>query len=188
VTTHPALASYAKYPAVHWFSFYSLRDYLKPLGFECLDRFDLIDPTGKATLAQTVIRAVRAVPLLRFLGQVATPSTYLVAVKGSAHASWLNLVKGTGLDFYQVHWYDRLDPRLPLTTPVSEFDLDRPIVLGELPTRGSAWRVDDVIETARRMGYAGAWVWSLRADDDASDRARALAALRLTRGGAGTPT
>jgi len=107
---------------------------------------------------------------------------------GSAHASWLNLVKGTGLDFYQVHWYDRLDPRLPLTTPVSEFDLDRPIVLGELPTRGSAWRVDDVIETARRMGYAGAWVWSLRADDDASDRARALAALRLTRGGAGTPT
>jgi len=87
VTTHPALASYAKYPAVHWFSFYSLRDYLKPLGFECLDRFDLIDPTGKATLAQTVIRAVRAVPLLRFLGQVATPSTYLVAVKGSAHAS-----------------------------------------------------------------------------------------------------
>lgn len=97
---------------------------------------------------------------------------------GSAHASWLNLVKGTGLDFYQVHWYDRLDGRLPLTTPVSELGLDRPVVLGELPTRGSAWRVDDVIETARRMGYAGAWVWSLRANDDASDPERAVTALR----------
>ncbi|MEO8482644.1 MAG: hypothetical protein ABI634_10570 [Acidobacteriota bacterium] len=100
---------------------------------------------------------------------------------GSAHASWLNLVKGTGLDFYQVHWYDRLDSRLPLTTPVSEFALDRPVVLGELPTRGSAWRTDDVIETARRMGYAGAWVWSLRAGDDVTDAARGLAALRQTR-------
>lgn len=100
---------------------------------------------------------------------------------GSAHASWLGLVRNTGLDFYQVHWYDRLDPRLPITTPVSELGLDRPVVLGELPSRASAWRVDDVIETARRMGYAGAWVWSLRADDDATDAERALAALRQTR-------
>jgi hypothetical protein len=112
-------------------------------------------------------------------------STQPVTV-GSAHASWLNLVTGTGLDFYQVHWYDRLDPRLPLTTPVSELGLDRPVVLGELPTRGSAWRVDDVIETARRIGYAGAWVWSLRATDDATDGMRALAALRQTRGRAET--
>jgi hypothetical protein len=104
---------------------------------------------------------------------------------GSAHASWLRLVAGTGLDFYQVHWYDRLDPRLPLTTPVSEFALDRPVVLGELPTRGSAWRIDDVIETARRMGYAGAWVWSLRASDGATDGARALAVLQQARGPAG---
>ena len=89
VTTHPALANYAKYPAVHWFSFYGLRDYLKPLGFDCLDRFDLIDPAGQGTVARTVIRALCAVPLLRFLGHLATPSTYLVAVKDTAvkHAS-----------------------------------------------------------------------------------------------------
>ena len=81
VTTHPALANYAKYPAVHWFSFYGLRDYLRPLGFRSLDRFDLIDPAGKGALARTLIGALRAVPLLRFLGHVATASTYLVAVK-----------------------------------------------------------------------------------------------------------
>jgi 2-polyprenyl-3-methyl-5-hydroxy-6-metoxy-1,4-benzoquinol methylase len=81
VTTHPEFVNHAKYPAVHWFSFYSLRDFLKPLGFRCLDRFDLMDVTGKSPRAQTVVRFARAVPLLRFLGHVATPSTYLVAVK-----------------------------------------------------------------------------------------------------------
>jgi 2-polyprenyl-6-hydroxyphenyl methylase/3-demethylubiquinone-9 3-methyltransferase len=81
VTTHPAIANYARYPAVNWFSFYGLRDYLRPLGFGCLDRFDLIDAAGKGTLARAVIRVLREASLLRFLGHVATPSTYLVAVK-----------------------------------------------------------------------------------------------------------
>jgi 2-polyprenyl-3-methyl-5-hydroxy-6-metoxy-1,4-benzoquinol methylase len=82
VTTHPEFVNHAKYPAVHWFSFYGLRDFLKPLGFpRCLDRFDLIDVTGKGPRARAAVRFARAVPLLRFLGHVATPSTYLVAVK-----------------------------------------------------------------------------------------------------------
>ena len=81
MTTRPALASYATYPAVNWFSFYGLRDFLKPLGFRCLDRFDLIDTANKGGLAQFIVTMLRAIPLLRFLGHVATPSTYLVAVK-----------------------------------------------------------------------------------------------------------
>jgi len=81
VTTRPALASHAKYPAVNWFSFHGLRDFLKPLGFRCLDRFDLIDTAGKGRLARFIVTALREVPLLRFLGHVATPGTYLVAVK-----------------------------------------------------------------------------------------------------------
>lgn len=83
VTTRPALANYAKYPAVHWFSFYSLRDFLTPLGFHCLDRFDLINPAGKGRFAQFILTMLRSVPLLRFLGHVATPSTYLIAVKSA---------------------------------------------------------------------------------------------------------
>ena len=81
VTTRPAIANFAKYPAVHWFSFYGLRDFLEPLGFRCLDRFDLIDTAGKGTHAKFIVGVVQAIPLLRFLGHVATPSTYLVAVK-----------------------------------------------------------------------------------------------------------
>jgi 2-polyprenyl-3-methyl-5-hydroxy-6-metoxy-1,4-benzoquinol methylase len=81
ITTQPALANHAKYPAVNWFSYYSLRDFLAPLGFRCLDRFALIDTAAKASFARYIARAVQTVPFLRFLGHVATPSTYLVAIK-----------------------------------------------------------------------------------------------------------
>jgi 2-polyprenyl-6-hydroxyphenyl methylase/3-demethylubiquinone-9 3-methyltransferase len=83
MTTRPALAGYAKYPAVHWFSFYGLRAFLQPLGFRCLDRFDLIDTARKQRLARFAVALLRAVPPLRFLGHVATPYAYLVAVKGA---------------------------------------------------------------------------------------------------------
>ena len=81
VTTHPQLANHAKYPAVNWFSFYSLRDYLEPLGFRCLDCFDLIDDARKGKLARIIIRSLREIPPLRFFGHVATAGTYLVAIK-----------------------------------------------------------------------------------------------------------
>lgn len=84
VTTRPAIANYAKYPAVNWFSFYGLRNFLTPLGFRCLDRFDLIDPTGKGAFAKMVLAVVRWAPLLRFLGHVATEDTTVVAVKSLA--------------------------------------------------------------------------------------------------------
>jgi 2-polyprenyl-3-methyl-5-hydroxy-6-metoxy-1,4-benzoquinol methylase len=83
VTTRPTIADFAKYPAVNWFSFYRLRDYLKPLGFQCLDRFDLIDTAGKSAVAEIATRLIRQFSLLRFLGQVGTSSTYLVAIKSA---------------------------------------------------------------------------------------------------------
>jgi len=82
VTTRPAIANYAKYPAVNWFSFYGLRRFLSPLGFRCLDRFDVMDSSTKSRAQQAVIRALRDSPPLRFLAHVATPSTVVVAVKG----------------------------------------------------------------------------------------------------------
>jgi 2-polyprenyl-3-methyl-5-hydroxy-6-metoxy-1,4-benzoquinol methylase len=43
VTSRPDFANYAKYPAVNWFTFFTLQEFLAPLGFRCLDRFDLMD-------------------------------------------------------------------------------------------------------------------------------------------------
>jgi len=42
VTTRPEVANYAKYPAVNWFTFYSLRSALRARGFNrFLDRLDM---------------------------------------------------------------------------------------------------------------------------------------------------
>lgn len=82
-TTRPDLANFAKYPAVNWFSFYSLRAILMTLGFGCLDRFDVIDLSKKRTLARIIVSVIRTIPLLRRLAHVATPSTVVVAVKNS---------------------------------------------------------------------------------------------------------
>jgi ubiquinone/menaquinone biosynthesis C-methylase UbiE len=81
VTTRPGIANYAKYPAVHWFSFYGLRDYLRPLGFRCLDRFDMMDVAGKGRFANFVVALLRRAPLLRFCAHMATPGTALIGVK-----------------------------------------------------------------------------------------------------------
>jgi 2-polyprenyl-6-hydroxyphenyl methylase/3-demethylubiquinone-9 3-methyltransferase len=87
LTDRPDLANYAKYPAVHWFSFYGLRAYLEPKGCTCLDRFDLIDTTGKSALARGVVAALRTLPPLRFIGHVMTPYTIVVARKtGTSNA------------------------------------------------------------------------------------------------------
>lgn len=84
MTTRPSIANYARYPAVNWFSYYGLRGYLKPLGFICLDRFDLVDVSAKKKLARALVKLVRALPPMRFIGHVCTAGTYLVAVKRPA--------------------------------------------------------------------------------------------------------
>ena len=80
-TTRPEIAGYATYPAVNWFTFYSLRAALAARGLRSLDRFDVIDERGKGTAATLVVRTLRRVPVLRWLGHVATPYTLALAVK-----------------------------------------------------------------------------------------------------------
>lgn len=87
---------------------------------------------------------------------------------GLASARSLELVAEVGLDFYQVHWYDHLEPAAPLDLPVTHWRADRPVLLGEYPTRGSRRSPADIEATARRGGYAGAFSWSARSKDPAS--------------------
>jgi hypothetical protein len=98
-------------------------------------------------------------------------STVHPVTAGLASAVSLPRVRGLGLDFYQVHWYDPLDEIVPLETPVSTWAVDRPVLLGEFPTRGSRRSPREIEATALAAGYAGALAWSLRANDDASDAA-----------------
>lgn len=87
LTDRPEIANHAKYPAVNWFSFYGLRQYLKPKGFVCLDRFDLVDLAGKSALVSMLLMLIRSLPPIRFIGHVLTPYTLLVARKSMPQAN-----------------------------------------------------------------------------------------------------
>lgn len=88
------------------------------------------------------------------------------ATIGSAGTFGLDLVRSLGLDFYQVHWYERFGWRA-LEQRVADLDLDdRPVLLGEFAGRSPS--VAKVLDTAKRAGYRGALIWSVLADDDAS--------------------
>ncbi len=97
---------------------------------------------------------------------------------GSAAAHWLDTWRHLDLDFYQTHWYEHLEPRAPLARPVETLGLDRPLLLGEFPSRVPPSELQRILETSRAAGYAGAFVWSVLANDEASDFAAAEAVLK----------
>ncbi len=96
---------------------------------------------------------------------------------GLGRARSLSLAAGIGLDAYQVHWYEHQEPFTTLALPVAERGLDRPLLLGEFPTRGTSVGPGRVFEVALAAGYSGALAWSLLSRDDASDGDACAAAL-----------
>jgi len=95
-------------------------------------------------------------------------TTHQLVTIGSAGVRWRDRYTALGLDFYQVHWYDGLKHQPPLDTHVSELGFDRPVLLGEFPTRGSRLTPEDIVATARTAGYAGAFYWSALSQDECS--------------------
>jgi hypothetical protein len=85
---------------------------------------------------------------------------------GCAGTWRLDLVRPLGLDFYQIHWYERFG-WAALTRPVAEIGLgDRPVILGEFAGRSE--RIQEILAAAERAGYEGALVWSALAEDEHS--------------------
>ncbi len=94
--------------------------------------------------------------------------TIHMATVGLGNASGLPLAQNCGLDFYQVHWYDRWQDIAPLERPVLELDIDRPLLLGEYPTKNSTRTPATILAAIKKSGYCGAFAWSLLADDEFS--------------------
>lgn len=84
VTTRPQIANFARYPAVNWFSFFQLRRYLAPMGFDCLDRFDILARQPLSVAKRLVTSVVRSNPVTRFVAHVCTGGTIVWAVKRPA--------------------------------------------------------------------------------------------------------
>jgi 2-polyprenyl-6-hydroxyphenyl methylase/3-demethylubiquinone-9 3-methyltransferase len=79
------LANYAKYPAVNWFTFYSLRSALRQRGFSrFLDRLDMIEVRIAGTSKATVAKWLRRIPLARLGLQFFTPNSLILAFKPPA--------------------------------------------------------------------------------------------------------
>ncbi len=98
---------------------------------------------------------------------IRSTTTHPVTV-GSAGVRWRERYTALDLDFYQVHWYDSLKHQPPLETPVARLGFDRPVLLGEFPTKGSSRPPEAIIATAREAGYSGAFYWSALSDDPCS--------------------
>lgn len=85
ITDRPDLANYAKYPAVNWFTYFELRDFLAGLGFRSLDRFDVAARSDVGPVGRFILGAIRSFRPVRWLAHVATPYTMVFAQKqGSA--------------------------------------------------------------------------------------------------------
>lgn len=114
-------------------------------------------------------RGVPSDVLQKFLGQAVQcvhESARQPVTIGCAATTGLDLVRPLGLDFYQVHWYEKFGWDA-LERPVSDLGVgDRPVILGEFPGRRRP--VGDVLDAAKRAGYAGALVWSVLSEDDQS--------------------
>jgi hypothetical protein len=90
------------------------------------------------------------------------------ATVGSAGVRWRDRYTDLDLDFFQVHWYDSLKHQPPLETPLDRLGFDRPVLLGEFPTRGSARTPAEIFAAARSAGYSGAFYWSVLSRDESS--------------------
>ena len=83
LTDAPRLANFATYPAVHWFSPYSLKRFLSDHEVDGFDRFDVIDVSGRGAVARILLASIKTVSVLRFIGHVLTPATIVIGRKRS---------------------------------------------------------------------------------------------------------
>ena len=113
------------------------------------------------TVSRAAMRSFLLQTTARIHGHTRQPATV-----GLASLRGLSLCRDIGLDFYQVHWYDKHEPRAPLATKIESLALDRPVVLGEFPTVNSRHSVGEILRIARTAGYGGAWCWSANAADE----------------------
>ncbi|HKY21406.1 MAG TPA: hypothetical protein VJM31_09320 [Vicinamibacterales bacterium] len=126
--------------------------------------WDIInEPEWITTLTTADVRAFLAESV-----SLAHASAQQPVTVGSAGTRWRDRYEGLGLDFYQVHWYDSLRHQPPLHTPVTRLGFDRPVLLGEFPTRGSRKSVAEIVDTAKAAGYSGALYWSALSQDECS--------------------
>ena len=159
----PLLERFADAPQIHSWDVFNEPEWAV-LGLGTVDpRKALLDTEMRGYLGELV-------------GRVRAATRHPVTV-GLASPRGLGLVRTLGLDFYQWHWYDSLERTTPLARPVAQYRVDRPVLLGEFPTRGSARAPGEIRTVSTTAGYAAAWPWSVLATDAFTDRLACVEAV-----------
>jgi hypothetical protein len=151
----PLAARYSQEPAVAGWDLINEPEWAT-LGLGTLD--------PRCSISRREMRALLAEIARVFRREASQPLTV-----GLARARWLSLVDGLDLDFHQVHWYEANDSLADLGRPVRLLGLDRPVLLGEFPSRGASLGPEGIMQVALSAGYSGALAWSALATDHASD-------------------
>jgi ubiquinone/menaquinone biosynthesis C-methylase UbiE len=81
VTTHREWVSHTAYPAVHWFTFWRLRDFLAKKGLTCFDRFDLAETDATSTFRRVAFVLIRRFSLLRAAAYLLVSGTIVAGAK-----------------------------------------------------------------------------------------------------------
>ena len=81
VTTRPELVNHAKYPAVNWFTPYSLKNYLRQIGMNAFDHFEVSDPAEKGGLGRAALWTVQNIGLAKLAAHIATSYSIVLGVK-----------------------------------------------------------------------------------------------------------
>ncbi len=82
---------------------------------------------------------------------------------GSARLKWLREWQNRNMDIYQFHWYDPFASEEPLPwPPACTLGLDKPVFIGEVPTKDTVHPPGDFLDAACQGGYEGLLYWSYR--------------------------
>lgn len=136
------------------------------------DGFQVSDPVAISEMQQFVQQCATAI-------HACTSQRVTV---GSARRLWLSYWQGLGLDLYQYHWYDHFAQASPPDTfpwpPYSGLNLDKPCLVGEVPTANTQHSTREYLNAAFDGGYSGLLNWSYRAGDTFSNFPGAERTLR----------
>jgi hypothetical protein len=104
---------------------------------------------------------------IREIGRAVHANSIALYTVGMAMLDGLPMVKGLGLDYYQAHWYDYMQPGAwcAICTTYDEvqkrYNLDAPLVIGELYLGADIENPHVRLQDFYSKGYAGAWPWSI---------------------------
>ena len=91
-----------------------------------------------------------------FVKLIHSKSDNALVTLGSARRDWMvKYWTDIGLDVYQFHYYDSMESSTPLNDPVSQLNLDKPVIAGELQPDS----VSSKLSTLSSDGYAGGLFW-----------------------------